>query len=310
VRQASPSGAPVALAPGEPLPTHRTGCAVYYPVGRFRAALCGPELNDALARDMVERCYRWAAYDMEPALAGYARDLLRLREVAEDEGRHDLAAFWKAMLNCLPGKLGQVGRAWVDAPPRPDEGPYATWYAPGPDGHPVRHRSLAWHVQREEVTGETEESVPAMAAWITSAGRMRLLEAIRAAGWEETYYCDTDAVIVSKAGAANLLGLSLCADREPGKLRMLGEHRSASLHGIKHYTLDGRTVQAGVPLPGPEEGPGEQGPWVRERLNRAAGERRRPVVRLARSDVRRAGAYAHGSVGASGKVEPWRLWED
>jgi hypothetical protein len=29
---------------------------------------------------------------MEPALAGYARDLLRLREVAEDEGRHDLAA--------------------------------------------------------------------------------------------------------------------------------------------------------------------------------------------------------------------------
>jgi hypothetical protein len=104
------------------------------------------------------------------------------------------------MLNCLPGKLGQVGRSWVDAPPRPDEGPYATWYAPGPDGHPVRHRSLAWHVQREEVTGETEESIPAMAAWITSAGRMRLLEAIRAAGWAETYYCDTDAVMVSNIG--------------------------------------------------------------------------------------------------------------
>jgi hypothetical protein len=91
---------------------------------------------------------------------------------------------------------------------------------------------------------------------------------------------------------------------------MLGKHQSASLHGIKHYTLDGRTVQAGVPLPGPEEWPGEQGPWVRERLNRAAGERRRPVVRLARSDVQRAGRYTHGSVGASGIVEPWRLWED
>jgi hypothetical protein len=310
VRQASPSGAPVAMAPGDPLPTNRTGCAVYYPVGRFRAALCGPELNDALARDRVERCYRWAAYDMEPALAGYARDLLRLREVAEDEGRKDLAAFWKAMLNCLPGKLGQVGRAWVDAPPRPDEGPYATWYAPGPDGHPVRYRSLAWHVQREEITGETEESIPAMAAWITSAGRMRLLQAIREAGWENVYYCDTDAVVTGPWGYHALSEGGLTAEREPGKLRLLGRHASAALHGIKHYTLDGRTVQAGVPLPGPEEGPGEQGPWVRERLNRAAGERRRPVVRLARSDVRRAGAYAHGSVGASGKVEPWRLWED
>jgi hypothetical protein len=310
VRRASPSGAPVALAPGEPLPTHRTGCAVYYPVGRFRAALAGPELADALERDRVRRWHRWACYDLEPALAGYARDLLRLREVAEDEGRHDLAAFWKSMLNCLPGKLGQVGRSWVDAPPRPDEGPYATWYAPGPDGHPVRHRSLAWHVQREEVTGETEESIPAMAAWITSAGRMRLLEAVRAAGWAETYYCDTDAVITSHAGLRGLVGASLTAEREPGQLRMLGAHGQADLHGIKHYTLSGKTVQAGVPLPGPEEGPGEPGPWVRERLNRAAGERRRPVVRLARSDVQRAGRYTHGSVGASGIVEPWRLWED
>jgi hypothetical protein len=310
VRQASPSGAPVALSPGEPLPTHRTGCAVYYPVGRFRAALCGPELDDALIRGRVVGWRRWAVYDMEPALAGYARDLLRLREVAEDEGRKDLAAVWKSLLVCLPGKLGQVGRRWVDAPPRPDEGPYSTWYAPGPDGHPVRHRSLAWNVQREEITGETEESMPAMAAWITSAGRMRLLEAIRAAGWAETYYCDTDAVMVSNIGLMGAYNAGLTADREPGKLRMLGKHQSASLHGIKHYTLDGRTVQAGVPLPGPEEWPGEQGPWVRERLNRAAGERRRPVVRLARSDVQRAGRYTHGSVGASGIVEPWRLWEE
>jgi hypothetical protein len=310
VREASRFGCPVPLSPGEPLPTHRAGCQVFYPVGRFRCALAGPELNDALDLGRVLRYDRWAAYDCEPALAGYARDLLRLREMAEDEGRKDLAAVWKSMLVCLPGKLGQVGRAWVDAPPRPDEGPYSTWYAPGPDGHPVRHRSLAWHVQREEVTGETEESCPAMAAWITSAGRMRLLEAIRAAGWAETYYCDTDAIMTSPAGLDAVDRARLVAVREVGKLRILGGHKSASLHGIKHYTLDGRTVQAGVPLPGPEEGPGEQGPWVRERLNRAAGERRRPVVRLARSDVQRAGRYTHGSVGASGIVEPWRLWED
>lgn len=310
VRQASPSGAPVALAPGEPLPTHRTGCAVFYPVGRFRCALAGPELKDAIDLGRVRRYDRYACYDCEPALAGYARDLLRLRELAEDEGRADLAAVWKSMMVCLPGKLGQVGRAWVDAPGVPADGPYARWYAPGPDGNPVRYRSLAWHVQREEITAETEESIPAMAAWITSAGRMRLLEAIRAAGWAETHYCDTDAVIVSKTGAANLLGFSLCAEREPGKLRMLGEHKSASLHGIKHYTMDGRTVQAGVPLPGSAEGHEEPGPWVHERLNRAAGERRRPVVRLTRSDVVRAGTYTHGSVGPSGIVEPWRLWED
>lgn len=292
------------------MPTHRTGCAVYYPIGRFRCALAGPELKDALDLGRVLYYRRWAAYDCEPALAGYARDLLRLRELAEEEGRRDLAAVWKSMMVCLPGKLGQVGRAWVDAPCTPADGPYARWYGPGPGGESVRHRSLAWHVQREEVTAETEESCPAMAAWITSAGRMRLLEAIRAAGWAETYYCDTDAVIVSNHGAGELARAELCAAREPGKLRTLGRHQSASLHGIKHYTLDGKTVQAGVPLPGSAEGPGEPGPWVHERLHRAAGERRRPVVRLTRSDVKRAGAYTHGSVGSSGIVEPWRLWED
>lgn len=310
VRPVSPSGAPVALAPGEPLPTHRTGCAVYYPVGRFRCALAGPELEDAISLGRVRRYDKYACYDCEPALAGYARDLLRLRELAEDEGRADLAAVWKSLLVCLPGKLGQVGRAWVDAPQTPADGPYSTWYAPGPDGDPVRHRSLAWHTQREEITSETEESCPAMAAWITSAGRMRLLEAIRAAGWAETYYCDTDAVMVSQAGAGLLDVCGLTAARSAGKLRLLGEHRSAALHGIKHYTLDGRTVQAGVPLPGRGDDPGEPGPWVHERLHRAAGERRRPVVRLRKSDVARAGAYTHGSVGASGLVEPWRLWED
>jgi hypothetical protein len=309
-RLASPSGAPVALAPGESLPLNTHATAVYWPVGRFRTALAGPELADAVLLGRVRRVHRWARYDCAPVFGGYAEDFLLLRAEAEQAGLPDLAAWAKRMLVCLPGKLGQVGRRWVDCSPNPAMGPFARWFGEGPGGVPCRYRNTAWHTQREEIDQETEESCPAMAAWITSAGRMRLLEAIRAAGWGETYYVDTDALLASERGCRLLADARLLTQHEPGKLRLLGMHQQAEVKGIKHYALDGKEVCAGVPLGDPDEWPGALTPWDIEPLRAQSRTGRRPEARLRRQVEVRSGPYTHGCVGAGGVVEPWKLWED
>lgn len=278
-----------------------------WPVGRFRTTLAGPELLDALAKDRVERWHRAAWYRMAPALRSYAECVLEMRREYAD--KPDLKCWAKALGVSLIGKFGQKDRRWVDAESSVLHGPWDSWWQSTGESQWNRYRSVQWHVQREEVGQWNYDAVPAIASWVCSAARMRLLQMIRCAGWGDTYYCDTDALMVSSAGYSRLLESGWVRDGEPGYLRIKNVSNEVEIHGIKAYDEEGRSVRLGQPLSVARAGAGEVRYWARRSAAGACRERRAPqAVRIAiRHD--RGEAYKHGLVCADGSVSPFQLNE-
>lgn len=300
----------VPLEPGEPYPEGRVGCLCVYPVGRFRAVLCGPELAHALGRGRVLHVYRAARYRVALALGGIGRALRSLRAVAEQSAVPDLPPWVKLMGVGIVGRLGMHGRRWVADPKMQAREPFATWWTPSKKGVPVRHRSLGWEAQREEVEPHGPETCPAAAAWICSLARVKLLEVLHVANVGELFYTDTDSVWTDQSGYDAIRARGMLGCGEPGLLRLVRAHEDVAFFGYKHYRADERTVCAGRPAEpvGGDEQPA--GFRVRERGRAAVGGRTVPTVRSVVRPFERAGPYLHGTVLADGRVVPLELWED
>lgn len=299
-----------ALARGEAPPHTRSGCLCVYPVGRFRTVLCGPELSHALERGRVVRVYRAARYRTALALRSLGAALRGLRESCAQRGRADLLAWVKAMQVGIVGRMGMHGRKWVmDSRIEPRE-PYAAWWTPGEGGVPERWRSLAWETQREVVERDGPESACAVAAWITSLARVKLLGAINAAGREHVYYTDTDSLWCSASGVESVESVGILGRGEPGLLRVVRVHQEVEFYGYKHYRADERHVCAGRPAEcvGGDEQPDRY--RQRERARGGLNGRETPAVKSVLVDWRRAAPYLHGSVGPGGVVRPLEFWEE
>jgi hypothetical protein len=298
------------LKPGEPYPEGRAGCLCVYPVGRFRAVLCGPELAHAIGARRVRLVYRCARYRVAVALGGIGGALRRLRSAVERSDVPDLLPWVKLMGVGLVGRLGMHNRRWVPEPETEAREPFASWWAPGPGGVAVRHRSLGWEVHREVVEPHGPETCPAAAAWICSLARVKLLGGLHAASRGEVYYTDTDSVWTDPGGFEGVRDAGLLGVGEPGLLRVVRVHEDVEFYGYKHYRADERNVCAGRPAEcvGGDEQPA--GRRVRERCRHSVGGRATPEVRSVVRPFERTGPYLHGTVLAGGRVVPLELWED
>lgn len=210
----------------------------------------------------------------------------------------------------IVGRLGMHGRRWVAEPKMQPPEPFSNWWTPGPKGVPVRHRSLGWEAQREEVEPNGPDSCPAAAAWVCSLARVKLLEAIHATRAGEVYYTDTDSIWCNEGGHQGVRSAGLLGVGEPGLLRVVRIHDDVAFYGYKHYRADERTVCAGRPAEpvGGDERPA--GYRARERCRHSVAGRAAPEVRSVVRPFERAGPYLHGTVLADGRVVPLELWED
>lgn len=309
-RRTDARGQLLPLEEDEPLPGWRDKRALCFPTGTYRTALCGPELLDAYAHGRVLAWKRVSWYRMAPLLTAYAREIYAIREECRRKGDAALESAVKRWLVTLHGKFGQTSRRWVWDHGRVARTPYCSWWAVGVNGDLTRWRAIAWQTQREEHDGETWESCPAIAAWITALGRYHLLRFLRAAGREECYYTDTDSLLCSQTGYDRLRAAGLAAENEIGKMRVLGIHQQCEIRGIKHYVLDGITTCAGIPGGAPQVGPDQTAFWAREWAASALRQKCRPVVRERLTTVKRRAAYHHGRVGGDGRVYPLEMEEE
>jgi hypothetical protein len=148
--------------------------------------------------------------------------------------------WWKRVLNGLVGKFGEPGRRWVGVPSNEQKSERGrdTKYWPGADGH--LYKNIRWYTMRLEEYPESYHSIPAIAAFITAAGRQMLWDILTCAGRANTWYCDTDSVFTNRAGRDNLLSGGFIREGEVGYLRTVGVYDRVRIHGIRHYeTPDG-----------------------------------------------------------------------
>ena len=281
---------------------------VAWPVGRWTATLAGPELDRAHDAGCVQRVHVWAEYELAPALSSVASHYLRLRAALTTDP--DLSPWSKMLANSLVGKLGARDRRWVDDwsdMPGPD---WYTWWECRAPGEFVRWRRLAGQDQRQVVEGYAADAVPAMAAWITSLGRMQLLGYVECAGWDHVHYVDTDSLMVTDTGRQRLEAAGHVQHGAPGKLRVQHEYDNVRVHGLRDYEARAALVDVAgrhdlsdvvQPVRASHDTPGP-----------LAGLRQGCAPRAARHSGggARSGVYRHGVRQPSGVVTPYHVWEE
>ena len=293
-----------------PLFPHRGQWITTFPVGRFRTTLAGPELDLAVANGFAKDIGLAAWYETMKPFEAYIARLWRERLAADRAGHKARKGAVKRLLNSLIGKCAQRSFRWVDYPYPTPFSPFETWQGENPEtGESCRWRSISWHTQYEQVNGLADDSLPAIASWVYSVSRLRLLNWIETAGWENVLYVDTDSLFCREPGFHRLLQAGEIQAGTLGGLsvRCVGNH--LDIRGHKHYTLDGATVCSGVPK-GAEFSPSEGWSfWIPDTLKGGIRRGQAPQAKLTGYRMPDGRNYRHGVVNRDGTVSPLQVWE-
>jgi hypothetical protein len=213
----------------------------------FRTTLCGPELQLAHESGEIKAVHAWAEYKLTPCLQAFMRWSNEHKRQSQAHDHDGFAAWAKGIGVALVGKLAARERTWQEMPEDTSGREWGESYDIDKNGIVTRYRWVAGLCQKEVVGGWASESVPAVAAFITSHGRVQLLRSIECAKRRNCYYCDTDSLLVSREGYERLQDAGLLASDTLGKLRLLSVSDDAEVCGIKHYRMGGTIKCSGIP---------------------------------------------------------------
>jgi DNA polymerase type B, organellar and viral len=230
----------------EPYPVRHENRTVLA-IGRYVTSLCGPELEYALSRRHIKSVGLLAIYDAADLFSEYVSFFWNLRLEAQAAGNEVQETWCKLMLNSLAGKFGQRARKWEESDDVTSPKPWGTWSQVNPStGQSRSYRSLAWSVQEEQDAGESIDSCPSIAAYITSYARELIRYLMSIAGKDNVYYCDTDSLHVNDDGLVRLMNRNTLGDSGLGLLKRVGTYETAEYRGLKDYTLYGTHHIAGI----------------------------------------------------------------
>jgi hypothetical protein len=239
--------AEVRISTDEPAYPVRHKGIVVWPVGEYVTTLAWPELSHALACNRVIEIRRWANYSTAPIFKTNSQWYFDARKSLSDKGFASMAGPLKAAQNAMYGYIGRRGKSWVDCEKRLPA-PWGQWWCRHPDtGLPTIYRSVGEVNQYADDRGEPVQAAPAIPATMSSYGRMILWDLIRNAGRENTYYVNTDGMMVNAAGRDRLIRDGHVVDGVPGKLDCRGTADHADIRACNHYQFGGKWTQGGAP---------------------------------------------------------------
>lgn len=299
--------AEVLIETGEPLYPRVIDKRLCFPVGRFWCVLAGPELAHAYNCGRIIKWRAVAVYHQANIFDGFIDFFYTERLKAKVEGNEVRAYYLKILLNSLYGKFGQRGMVWEEAK-RTHEATSKSWIEYDVEtGWVVHFRQLAGLIQAKSAEGEARESVPSIAAYVTSYARMVLYRLITEVGMENAIYCDTDGLFTTVEGYNRVLASLSNTQLGAPKLEHTAEY--VTVRGLKDYDLGGRVKVKGVRSKAhwlsQSEILQEQWSGLRGQLSRGALDKAttRPVVKkLSRK-------YGKGHMQYTGRVAPLRLDE-
>ncbi len=276
-----------------------------FPINRFTTCLPTPELKRALEHGHIVKVHQAAVYERGEIFSAFVGDLWQLR--MEARARGDAVSDWqlKILANSLYGKFGQRGRVYMEAGAAPTQEAKAWLELDMDTGHVYKHRALGGLHQVWRDDSESRDSLPAIAAHVTSYARLALWEWLSLAGWNDVYYCDTDGFACSEA-AYDRLRPYINPDAL-GMLKLEGVEQWGIYRGPKDYEYPSHAKIKGVRKRAHWVGPSDivQEQWSTLLGLIRAGDVTAPVTRLVTKHLERR--YAKGLVTPSGRVLPYSL---
>jgi len=216
-----------------------------FPIGSFKVTLNSIELAYGLSHDYIKKVYSYAYYNRGDCFTNYVNFFHSKRVEFHNKGNKVYAYLCKLMLNSLYGKFGQAIEEWK--PIGYDETRlYDYWTEWNVQEHKLYTFRCINHWCEEKV-GQSEgyNSLVAIPSEATAYARMSLWKLIKKAGRDNVFYCDTDSLIVNKAGYANLN--SELHPTELGKLKLQDTALKLVIHGLKDYVFGRKVVIKGIP---------------------------------------------------------------
>lgn len=244
-----------------------SGRGVFYPVGRFRTYLAGPEITEALRRGELRAIHRGYRYRLAPHMRDWAR-WVRTALDGEDPSIPPAALVaMKGWSRSVPGRWAtRTGEVVMEL-----RGPVQAWRLERGVLHPSRQP--VWHMTLGNVTQviaqdvDGENAFPAVLAWVQSWTRVyigRLVDALAGT----VVQCNTDGAIIDVVSWAQGLGLvgleaearqdalrealetltaAIAPEVAPLGVRVKRVARSVDLISPQHVVLDEERRLAGVP---------------------------------------------------------------
>lgn len=220
---------------------------VVYPVGEWTTTLATPELVAALSRGEVTEVYEVWSYRPGRPFQEFAESLLTIRTKAIASGDTLSGKLSKQIGNALSGRLAAHGRGWRTEPDRVCRRQWGAWSEIDADtGETARLRGVCGVRQRLVVRPERPGGLTACYAHLTSYGRVRLAGIMAMAGRREVLWCDTDGLIVTAAGLAEIRAGGERMDASPGELRVESEVCGFTGRTPRHYHASGLWTLAGT----------------------------------------------------------------
>jgi hypothetical protein len=229
----------------EAYPKRIHGLGLTFPVGRFVTRLIGPEVKEAARRGHLAKAEDCYIYKAEPIFREYVEYFWGLRKKYKEAGDRVREQFAKLLLNSLYGKFGQWAKPvralgtslmpkymaadFVDA----IEGKIGRFYQAGHEIFIQLKDKETWH-----------NAAVAVSATVTSYARLVLWSLIETASLENTYYVDTDSLMVNEAG---LEKLKPWIGNELGWLKLEKEADVVELRAPKDYSFGSTSKIKGVP---------------------------------------------------------------
>lgn len=226
------------------VPTERGG-RIVWPTGTFDTCLWDNELELARRSGATIQVHQVWFYVRGPLLRSWATWIIERLEGENQE--HDIVGrrVLKLWARQLIGRFGLRYPRWeiegeTDRP-RLDYLPYVE---PEYDRTGVfLALGTTLYAQSEKIEGN--DSAPAIMAYIMAEARVRLWEAMQDAGLENVVYVDTDSVLVTAQGSANLV--SATNNGCHVGLREKGQYNGGVFHAPRQVQIGSETRIAGLP---------------------------------------------------------------
>ena len=249
-----------------------------WPVGSFRTTLWDNEILAAVDRGANVTVERAWFYRKHPVLRGWARWLLD--ELAKPPGVRDelIALMHKNWARALVGRFGLRYPQWSQAATLPySEVEYVPFYDID-TGEEGAYLQAGNQLLERCGLSESANSMPAIMGYIMAGARIRLLEAIEAAGENHVLYLDTDALLVDRIGGDNLAAWS---DTEAGRgLRLKSSYATATFKAPRAVKIGGEVRVAGMPKGAVRSGKDKYDVTIWEGMSQSLRMRRPGEVRL------------------------------
>lgn len=235
----------VKIMTSEPCLPYRDGLKVLFPVGEFWSSLSTPEIKYALKHRLIADVNGFVAYYQRPIFTDYITEMHKLKTMYKKKGNEPYAFNVKILMNSLYGKFAQKISQLEDIGEK-SEHSYGVYDVLDMKTREVLFfKIINYKVYQEMRNMVGYNSMPQIAAEVSSYGRMKLWDSILLAGRSNVYYCDTDSLLVNSEGLKRLK--PLIKKNALGYLELEKTGRSVTLRGAKDYTFMGNTKIKGIP---------------------------------------------------------------